>query len=181
MAYSAKALGQADLQLRARRVRSDRSSPLSVALILLVIAPAVVIGYVGASLRALAAPVDAARTDEQRFFAALPPVDVQLQRTMERVGLSVASYQSSGGDVTRLSAELDQAIASYRDVESQLQELNPPPDLAWVQQSYLDALNVLVQSTLDLQAACRAAYTERPIVARPSSPDSAYSWECYKT
>jgi len=34
---------------------------------------------------------------------------------------------------------------------------------------------------LDLQAACEATYTERPIVARPSNPDDAYTSPTMRT
>jgi hypothetical protein len=47
MPYSARALGQEGLRLRSRRVRSDRSHRLSVALVLALFVVAGLLGYFG--------------------------------------------------------------------------------------------------------------------------------------
>jgi hypothetical protein len=139
---------------------------VSVALLATLIAPAIVIGYVGASLRALAAPVvESTRTDEQRYFAALPPIDEQIDRSLHRVGLLVASYESGDLDVSKLEPALEQSLAEYRAAEAQLRALDPPTDVSSVQQRYLEALALLERSTTDLQVAYAAGDEGRATVA----------------
>jgi hypothetical protein len=115
---------------------------------------AAVVAYIGASVRAQAAPaVDAVRTSEQRYLAALPPIVSEIDQTAEQVGLAVASYETGQLAPAELGSALQHALTTYERADTQLRTLDPPPELGAVQQSYIDAVRLLEQSASDLRAA----------------------------
>jgi hypothetical protein len=153
---SAVALGHASLRLRSRRVRSGRPQGLSPVLVVAVIAIASGVGFfsVGAILNTQAAPVvDAGALERQQLAAQLKPIDDQLQRSIAQEGLLVAAYQGGQIDRAELQRRLTEILAGYRDAASQVNALDPPPQLTATLKAEEEALNALTGSAVELSQA----------------------------
>ena len=153
---SAVALDHGSLRLRSRRVRSGRAQSLSPVLVVVVIAIASGLGFfsVGAILNMPAAPVvDAAALERQQLAARLVPIEDQLQRSIAQEGLLVADYQAGHIDRGELQRRLADILAGYRDAASQVNALDPPPQLRSMLEADEQALSALTSSASELSQA----------------------------
>jgi hypothetical protein len=125
-------------------------------LVVAVVAIASGVGFfsVGAILNTHAAPaVDAGALERQQLATQLQPIDDQLQRSIAQEGLLVAAYQGGQMDRGELQRRLAEILAGYREVASQVNALNPPPQLTSTLKADEDALNALTGSAVELSQA----------------------------
>lgn len=154
---SAVALGHNGLRLRSRRTRSGRSHRLPLSLVVIVIAIASAVGFVGAKIGiplAHAAPaVDAATLEQQRFASELRPIRTQLQQSVTSLGLAVTAFESGDIDRNELQRRLAGVLKSYQDMAMQVDVLDAPPGEQPVVAEYVATLNGLTQSATALSKA----------------------------
>jgi hypothetical protein len=95
-------------------------------------------------------PKPALTAEEQMYIQSLWPIHAEVERSTMYVELGEIFYKT--GDLSRdeLKARVDQAIATYRDEESQLRALQPPPSLRSAHDSYLRAVGLLQRSSLEV-------------------------------
>jgi hypothetical protein len=143
---SAAALGHAGLRLRSRRVRSSRSHRFWAALVVATVGLAIGAGFFAATfITERGEPVvDAASLDRQRSVTDLRPIDAQIERTVSREGLLVASYANGELDRNQLQRQLGEVLAEYREAAADL----PPQS-----QAEGEALTALTQSAVELSQA----------------------------
>jgi hypothetical protein len=121
-----------------------------------VIAIASGVGFfsVGAILNAPATPVvDAAALERQQLATHLLPIEDQIQRGIAQEGLLVADYQAGQVDRGELQRRLADVLAGYRDAASQVNALDPPPQLRSTVEADQQALSALTSSAAELSQA----------------------------
>ncbi len=99
---------------------------------------------------ALPTPRPALTDEEQGYIQSLWPIHAEVERSTMYVELGEIFYKT--GDLSRdeLKARVDQAVATYRDEESQLRALQPPASLRGAHDSYLRAVELLQRSSLEV-------------------------------
>jgi hypothetical protein len=142
-----------------------RSRTPSVKVVLFALVVAVLGGLVGVAISREAAPAaqDAATARlalptprppraaaEQSYLEALWPIHTNVERVVVRVALGASFYKLQ--DITRaeLRTRLDDALVAYRTAGQRLRALQPPGTLQDRHQSYLSAVQLFEQSTVEM-------------------------------
>src|SRR5689334_25082220 len=166
MPYSAQALGQEGLRLRSRRVRSHRSQRLSAPIVAAVVLVVGLGGFVGASVAnsgfhfpalvipgwmpgpSAVAPASHAYPDalDRQYVDALLPIHSRLMQAVLRTGLATAAFGDRADDPGAFRAQLQDSLASYRDVEEAVLALDPPTDLRDTHERYLATVRLFERS-----------------------------------
>ena len=99
---------------------------------------------------ALPTPRPPRASAEQSYLEALWPIHTSIERVVVRVALGASFYKLQ--DITRaeLRTRLDDALAAYRTAGQRLRALQPPGTLQDRHQSYLSAVQLFEQSTLEM-------------------------------
>ena len=88
--------------------------------------------------------------DEQAYVDALWPIHTDVEVAAERVALGAIFYKTSDISGSELQGRLEQALSSYRAADAKVQALHPPDSLRSSHQSYLAALGLFEQSTVEM-------------------------------
>ena len=198
MPYSARALGEAGLRLRSRRMRSNRSQRLSGSVILAVLVVGSLVGFIGPNLfdglrlptlnipgwlpasatpPAEPSPRSAAvrDADAQRYVDDLLPIHARLMQAVVRMGVLAASLGSDEDDPDDLKPQIEQTLALYRRTEEQVIGLHAPPDLRTAQSGYLTASRLFERSAMELLRTFDDRDTEHIAAAAPYSLEAMAS------
>jgi hypothetical protein len=172
MPYSAPALHEG-LRLRSRRVRSNRSQRLTLKVVVTLVALAALLAYAAPTVAAAsvarlgwtlhgiqsnlrlpltsaAASRSAPNAEEQRYLDQLWPIHAELERSVVRMGLGAAFYESQDIDRAELKSRVNEGLATYRDAEARMEALSPPPTLRDSHEGYLAAVRIFQQSAIEM-------------------------------
>jgi hypothetical protein len=96
---------------------------------------------------------DTVAVERQRIATELRPIDEQIQRGIAQEGLLIAAYQGGQIDRGELQRRLADILAGYREAASQVNDLNPPPQLKATLEADQEALTTLTGSAAELSQA----------------------------
>jgi hypothetical protein len=98
-----------------------------------------------------AAPARPAFTPaEEAYVRALWPIHGDVERSAVRLALGQIFYKINDMDRIALKARADQALATYRQSETRLRALEPPPSVQREHEAYLAAVALFQQSTVEI-------------------------------
>jgi hypothetical protein len=99
---------------------------------------------------ALPTPRPALSAAEQSYIEAAWPIHSEVEASSTRVALGTIFYKTRDLDAAEFRTRLNAAMATYQQAERQLRALQPPPSLTPSHESYLVALQLFQQSTLEM-------------------------------
>jgi hypothetical protein len=88
--------------------------------------------------------------DEQAYVDALWPIHTDVEVAAERVALGAIFYKVNDLDQQALKSRLDESLLRYQSAESRLRELHPPASLQSSHETYLRAIGLFAQSTVEM-------------------------------
>ena len=99
---------------------------------------------------ALPTPRPALSAAEQSYIEAAWPIHSEVEASSTRVALGTIFYKTKDLDAADFRTRLTTALATYQRAEKQLRALQPPASLASSHETYLSALQLFQQSTLEM-------------------------------
>jgi len=99
---------------------------------------------------ALPTPRPARAAGEQSYLETLWPIHTTVERVVVRVALGASFYKLQDISRAELRPRLDDALVAYRTADQRLRALQPPGTLLNRHQSYLSAVEMFEQSTVEM-------------------------------
>jgi len=87
---------------------------------------------------------------EEAYSQALWPIHGAVERSAVRVSLGQIFYKTNDMGRAELKTRVDDALATYRQAEKRLHELQPPPSLERAHNDYLVAVQLFQKSALEV-------------------------------
>ena len=87
---------------------------------------------------------------EEAYSQALWPIHGAVERSAVRVSLGQIFYKTNDMGRSELKTRVDDALATYRQAEKRLRELQPPPSLERAHDDYLAAVQLFQKSALEV-------------------------------
>ena len=87
---------------------------------------------------------------EEAYSQALWPIHGAVERSAVRVSLGQIFYKTNDMGRAELKTRVDGALATYRQAEKRLRELQPPPSLERAHNDYLAAVQLFQKSALEV-------------------------------
>jgi len=87
---------------------------------------------------------------EEAYIQALWPIHGEVERSAVRVSLGNIFYKMNELDKAELKIRVDAAVAAYKQAETQISTLLPPPSLADAHKDYLAAVRLFEESTREV-------------------------------
>ena len=154
----------AGLPLRQARARHRTSGRPTLKLVLFTVVIAVLGATVGfaisresagapttsAARPALPTPRPALSPAEQSYMEAIWPIHSDVEASSTRVALGIIFYKTRDLNGADFRNRLDSALATYRRAESQLLALQPPTSFISLHATYLSAVQLFKDSTIEM-------------------------------
>ena len=99
---------------------------------------------------ALPTPRPARAASEQSYVEALWPIHTSVERAAVRVALGASFYKLQDLSRAELRTRFDEALAVYKAADQHLHGLQPPSSLQARHQTYLSAVQLFEQSTVEM-------------------------------
>jgi len=106
---------------------------------------------------------------EEAYIQALWPIHGEVERTTARLSLGKIFYKTNDLGKADLKLRVNTALATYRQADGRISELQPPPSLAQAHENYREAVRLFEQSAVEVLKMFDDGDDEHLLVAYPLS------------